>query len=154
MTFRAYGSSRIQDATGLSLDLSNVEVNPALLTKTVEANGSFTDATDGSSTTIALPDTLGISGGNAISYTGEGVDNSSTNKVTTVTPDPNGGGNDGKIVVQAAQELKVGTVLTFLNVHKLITLTGSININKYSTANHTINLDLDKIITLGVRTTS
>ena len=148
MTFRAYGSTYINDAIGLDLSFSLTTRSPVLLQKTVEARGGVTEATDSSSTSIALPNTLGI--GVGFKYTGFGVNNSSSNLVTAVTPDADGSGNDGIITVGLAQELEVGTVLTFLETHSQIDFNGIINVNKYSsTTPHTIYLDLDKILTVG-----
>ena len=54
------------------------------------------------------------------------------------------------MVVQLAQTLTAGTVLTFDGTYKVINFSGGINISRYPTANKTIYLDLDKIITPGV----
>ena len=71
------------------------------------------------------------------------------NAITSVTPDPGGGDTDGVMVVQLAQTLPAGVVLTFYNIYKLINFSGIINIARYPTANQTIYLDLDKVITVG-----
>ena len=148
MTFRAYGSTYINDAIGLDLSFSSTTTSAVLLRKTVEARGGVTEATDSSSTNIALPNTLGI--GVGFGYTGFGVDNSSSNLVTAVTPDPDGSDNDGIITVGLAQVLEVGTVLTFIDTLSQIDFNGIITVNKYSsTTPHTIYLDLDKILTVG-----
>ena len=148
MTFRAYGTTYINDAIGLSLSFSPTERNAKILQKTVEARGGVTETTDGSSTSIALPNTLGI--GVGFGYTGFGVNNSSSNLVTAVTPDGDGTGNDGIITVGLAQTLEAGTVLTFVDTHSQIDFFGIIKVNKYSsTTPHTIYLDLDKILTVG-----
>ena len=89
-------------------------------------------------------------GGNFISYSGVGVNNSSTNKITSVTADVGGGDANGAMVVQLAQTLTAGTTLTFNDIFKTINLAGNIVINSYPDANRTIYLDLDKFITVGV----
>jgi hypothetical protein len=148
MTFRAYGSTYINDAIGLDLSFSPTERVATVLKKTVEARGGVTETTDGSSTSIALPNTLGI--GVGFGYTGFGVNNSSSNLVTAVTPDPDGSDNDGIITVGLAQTLEAGTALTFVDTHSQIDFFGIIKVNKYSsTTPHTIYLDLDKILTVG-----
>mgnify|MGYP003627831760 FL=1 len=148
MTFRAYGTTYINDAIGLGLSFSPTERSATILQKTVEARGGVTETTDGSSTSIALPNTLGI--GVGFGYTGFGVNNSSSNLVTAVTPDADGSGNDGIITVGLAQALEAGTVLTFVDTHSQIDFFGIIKVNKYSsTTPHTIYLDLDKILTVG-----
>ena len=148
LTFKARGSRVIKDAIGLDVRFTQYPtVTPTTLTQIVRADsdGDYT-----TSTTITLRDTRGIAGGNLIAYTGVDVNNSSTNKVTSVsTPDPDGAAGDGAITVQLTQLLRAGTVLTFDNVHKTINFNGNIVINSYPDANRTIYLDLDKLITVG-----
>ena len=141
--FRAYGLTYIKNAIGLQLSFSGVDITPTKLTTTVRANVS-------ASTSVTLNATNGIGGGNFIGYTGVNVNNSSTNKITSVTPDPDGTDSDGVMVVQLAQTLTKGTVLAFIDIYKVINFVGTINITQYPTANKTIYLDLDKIITPGV----
>ena len=141
--FRAVGAKYIKDAIGLELNFGEIDINPTTLTTTVRAAVS-------ASTSVTLNATNGIGGGNFIGYTGLGVNNSSANKITSVTPDPDGTDGDGVMVVQLAQTLEAGAVLTFQDIYKVINFNGNININKYPTANRTIFLDLDKIITPGV----
>ena len=144
MTFRAYGSTNINRAIGLLLEFQLYPtVTPSILTQTVRTDIS-------SSTSITLSDTLGVSGGNVITYTGVGVNNASANAITSATPDPGGGDADGVMVVQLAQTLAQGVELTFNNIHKQINFNGFITISRYPTANKTIYLDLDKIITPGI----
>ena len=140
--FRAYGIKYIKQAIGLSVKFPSITITPTLLTTTVRATVS-------ASTTVTLDATNGIGGGNVIGYTGVGVDNSSTNKITSVTPDPDGTDDDGAMVVQLAQTLSIGTVLSFIDIYKVIKFAGIVDINQYPTANRTIYLDLDKIITPG-----
>tara|TARA_R100001082_G_scaffold110730_1_gene91521 strand:+ start:2187 stop:3410 length:1224 start_codon:yes stop_codon:yes gene_type:complete len=146
MTFRAYGQY-ISDAIGLSLNFTATSLLPHTLTHTVRANVS-------NSTSITLNSTHGVSGGNVAAYNGRGVDSSSSNKITSVTPDcpdPSDGtlDNDGVMVVQKAQTLTAGTVLTFEKVFKKISFGQSIKITKYPSSNVNIYLDLDKLITVG-----
>ena len=143
LTFKAIGSAVIKTAIGLDVEFTQYPtVTPTVLTQNVRANVS-------ASTTVTLSDTLGIAGGNLISYSGVGVNNASTNLITSVTPDPGGGDSDGLMVVQLAQTLTAGTVLTFNDVFKTINFNGNIVINSYPDANRTIYLDLDKLITVG-----
>ena len=143
LTFQARGSKVIKDAIGLDVTFTKYpEVTPTTLTQKVRANVS-------SSTTVTLSDTHGVAGGNLIGYSGVGVNNSSSNLITSVTPDPGGGDGDGLMVVQLAQTLTAGTVLTFSDVYKTINFVGNIVINSYPDANRTIYLDIDKLITVG-----
>ena len=143
MTFRAYGSTAIDAAIGLGVSFGAIKVKGQSLTTTVRANVS-------SSTTVTLDATLGISGGNIVKYTGVGVNNSSANAITSVTPDPDGSDDDGAMVVQLAQTLQAGTLLTFTGSHKTIDVKGIINISKYPAASASIYLDLEKLIKLGI----
>ena len=143
MTFRAYGSTYIKDAIGLDMQFATFPiVTPTKLTKTVRANVS-------ASQNVTLTDTLGLAGGNHVTYKGLGVNNASANAVTEVTEDFDGSGTDGVIEVQLAQTLSAGTVLTFTGCHKVINFKGDFKIYSFPTANKTIYLDLDKLITIG-----
>ena len=82
MTLRAYGAGNIYLNTGVILQVGKTSIEAKPLTKEVRA-----DSAGGSSQTITLNNTHGISGGNTISYIGLGVDNSSSNNVNVVTPD-------------------------------------------------------------------
>ena len=146
MTFRGYGASNINNSTGCLLTFSFVGADGLPVSSTLrdDSDGDLTP-----STTVRLGATQGISGGNIVTYIGEGVDNSSTNTVTSVTPDPDGTGNDGAMVVTLTQTLRKGTVLSFVGSHAIINFNGTINIENYPSANTTVYLDLEKIITLG-----
>ncbi len=152
MTLRAYGSKNIYLNTGVRFTVdSGCYIYAPTLVKTVRA-----DSAGGSSQTITLNDTHGISGGNTISYTGLNVDNSSDNKVSVVTPDcpdlTSSGAldNDGAITVQLTQTLRRGTLLTFKGVYNQFTMVFNATIDKHPESNTDVLFDLDKIITVGV----
>ena len=116
LTFKAIGSTAIKTAIGLDVIFTNYPtVTPTTLTQVVRAD-SDGDLTP--STTITLLDTHGVAGGDLISYSGVRVNNSASNLITSVTPDPGGGDGDGSMVVELTQVLEAGTVLTFNSVHK------------------------------------
>lgn len=143
LTFIARGISAIQNAIGTLIELGGyLTVTPTTLTQSVRANVS-------ASTTVTLSDTQGVAGGNVIYYTGVGVNNTSNNRITSVTPDPGGGDEDGLMVVELAQTLTAGTVLTFIGCHKVINFTGEMKITGYPSANKTIYLEIDPFITVG-----
>ena len=152
MTLRAYGSKNIYLNTGVYMKSTEsfVEFSASTLTKTVRADSS------GTSTTITLNDTHGISGGNTISYVGVDVNNSSSNNVSVVTPDcpdlTSSGAldNDGAITVQLAQSLKKGTILSFKSVYNEFNFKFKVTIDKHPESDTDILFDLDKIITVGV----
>tara|TARA_Y100001938_G_C8098246_1_gene439632 strand:+ start:1454 stop:2746 length:1293 start_codon:yes stop_codon:yes gene_type:complete len=150
MTFRAYGFRVISKAIGLFLS-SKKNIASALgrkLTKTVRSAVS-------SSTTITLNGTRGVSGGNFLTYSGFGVNNSSTNTVTTNRTDGStatASASAGEIIVTNAQTLTAGTVLTFDGCVNSFTFTHTLYISQYPSTNRTINIDLDRFITVGVQT--
>ena len=147
LTFIARGTKNIFSAIGSTITFTQYpEVTPTTLTQTTrtDSDGDLT-----TSTTITLKDTHGVAGGDLISYSGVGVDNSASNLITSVTPDPGGGDGDGLMVVELTQILRAGTVLTFNDVFKIINFTGSIKVNGYPSANKTIYLELDPFITVG-----
>ena len=148
LTFKAFGTDRIQAATGLQIKFGEqfLTVEGDKITKTVRADGSVTEATDGSSTNIALNGTYGIAGGNTVHITGVGVDNTVQTTVNTIsTPSSSA----GVITVSRAQELEAGTTLNFKNTHQVISISGKITLNNHTTTNKSINLDIDKFIVPG-----
>lgn len=139
LTFIARGADDIKTATGLDLKLSRLTTaTPTTLTKTARATSS--------STTLNLNGTYGIAGGNHVTITGLGVDNSSANAVTSVNAVSS---SAGSVLVQNAQTISAGTVITFINCFQVINFAGVIGINSFPNANKTVYLDLDKIITVG-----
>jgi len=138
LTFRSIGEAVIKEATGLDLTFTLYpRVTPTALTKTVRAGGS--------GTTINLNGTYGVAGGNHIGIFGVGVDNSSANKVTSVSASSTA----GSIVVQNSQTLTTGIVLTFQGCFQTINFDGDVTINSFPSSNQTVYLDIDSIITVG-----
>ena len=146
LTFRGYGIDIIQDIHSCILAVSSLGISCPPLSKSVRADGSLTEATDGSSTNIALVGTYGIAGGNTVAYSGVGVDNTSANKVSTVAT---ASSTLGHITVQNAQNLVAGTLLAFTGCFASATLTSSLEISKYPSSSFELQLDLDKIFTPG-----
>ena len=150
LTVKSYGTSYIKAAIGVTVAFTPVSGgignSPRFittpLTKTVR--GTVT-----SSTNVTLTDTLGIAGGNVVTYTGVGVDNSSSNKVVSVTEDYDGTDENGLVVVELAQTLSAGTVLTFNGSHKSVQILGNISISGYPSENKTIYFDLDEPLSVG-----
>lgn len=147
LTFKAYGIKNIDKAIGLKLSFGAIKFEGNTVTSTLrdDSDGDYT-----TSLTVRLGATLGISGGGVVKYRGEGVNNSSRNTVTSVTPDPDGSDGDGAMVVSLTQTLRKGAIITFDGCHSIVNFTGSVSITKYPTTDKTINLDLEKIITLGI----
>ena len=138
LVFKSYNAKIIKEATGLDLTFVNYPaVSPTTLTKTARATSS--------STTLNLNGTYGIAGGNHVTYSGLGVDNSSANAVTSVSASETA----GSVVVQSAQTISAGTVITFKGCNQTINFNGDININSFSDSNRTVYLDIDQLITVG-----
>mgnify|MGYP003643444935 CR=1 FL=1 len=150
LTVKTYGVEAIKAAIGVTLAFtghpSGVGKSPyiagTVLTKTVRANVS-------GSVDVTLTDTLGIAGGDIVTYSGVGVDNSVSNRVTTVTEDYDGTDGDGEIEVERVQTLTAGTVLTFTGSHKVVNIATGISINGYPSLSKTIYFDLDVPLSVG-----
>ena len=154
LNFKTVGRDSIFNATGLQLgDVSFRASVVDKVTTTVRTAPS-------SSTTINVGNTRGIRTG--VGYSGFNVDNGGSNLVKGVTtPDPadaNGAlDNDGVIVVERAQSLIVGTVLSFGDgsggpgdVFKSALFEGSLVITTIPSSNVNLYLDLDQILTHGL----
>ena len=149
MTLRASGLSLAASAIGASIALNSSSIDPGTpeITTNVRAGGS--------GTTINVTKTQGIPGGSRAGFTGIGVDNSSTNNVNVVTPDPSGTDGDGVITCDIAQSLTVGTKLTFTseNGKEVLTTAATFNaqltVTQFPQTNKTINVRIDDLITPG-----
>mgnify|MGYP003148941045 FL=1 len=149
MTLRAIGLSLAASAIGASITLNSSSIDPGTpeITTNVRSGGS--------GTTINVTTTQGISGGSKAVFTGIGVDNSSTNNVNVVTPDPNGTDGDGVITCDISQSLTVGTKLTFTAGSGKETLTtaatfnAQLTVTQFPQTNKTINIKIDDLITPG-----
>ena len=160
MTFRAYGSSFIQEAIGTNIDFSSW--NSDFDTMTLEKQFKKTVRVTGTNTVIALNNTYGISGGSHLRVKGVNVNNNGSNKVVNVLQadvdgDNGGSPGNGTITVQQTQTaaLSVGTILKFFGSglgkgsRDKLELSNTITINSYPLASRIIYLDLDKFITIG-----
>ena len=150
MTLRAVGLSLAASAIGASITLnsSSIDTGTSPVTTNVRAGGS--------GTTINVTKTQGIPGGSVAIFNGLGVDNSSTNNVNVVTPDPDGTDGDGVITCDVSQTLSVGTQLTFTHASggkqiltTAATLNAQLTVTQFPQANKTINVSIDDLITPG-----
>lgn len=149
MTLRASGLSLAASAIGASIALNSSSIDPGTseITTNVRAGGS--------GTTINVTTTQGIPGGSKAQFAGIGVDNSSTNNVNVVTPDPGGTDGDGVITCDIAQSLTVGTKLTFRSesakefLTTAATLNAQLTVTQFPQTNKTINVRIDDLITPG-----
>ena len=141
LTFEARGFKSIYHAIGIILEKSLFSAKiplDGIVTKTVRTEPD-------NSTTINLNGTYGIAGGDIVTYNGAGVDSSAANAVTSVTASSTA----GSMVVEKAQSLAVGTLLTFKGSNSKVDIIGKFTISKFGSTNRTINLLLDNFITPG-----
>tara|TARA_R100001591_G_scaffold64007_1_gene73763 strand:- start:3182 stop:4375 length:1194 start_codon:yes stop_codon:yes gene_type:complete len=141
LTFHAAGPKAIYNATGViikKIKLSAFVPKDAVVTKTTRSATT-------SSTTIELDGTYGISGGNTVTYSGNGVNNVASNRVTSVSASASA----GSIVVEAAQTILEGTLLTFKGIFSKVNVSGSFTVSKFGATNRTFNLIVDNFITPG-----
>ena len=143
MTLRAKGSSVIKKAIGADIDFSNFNANVVSAKADLVTRSVRTTATN---ETIPLVGTTGVSGGGFVTISGVDIKNTSANTVQTVVA----GSADGSVVMQVAQDIKAGSVITFTGSTTNITIKNSFTINSYPSANKTISLNLDNFITPGV----
>ena len=146
MTFRAKGSSVIQEAIGVNIDFSNFNAStasatPAELTKTVSATSSNNN--------IALVGTYGVSGGGFVLMHAVGIKNTGENTIQVVTADDAAGGN-GSILTQETQSIKIGTSILFEGSTLTVSVVNTFTINSHPSENRTIYLNLDNFIKPGV----
>jgi len=147
MTLRAKGSSIIKKAIGADIDFSTWNANVTSSTSAELTKIVRTDA--GSTTTIDLYGTYGISGGGFVTISGANVVNTGTNTVQTVSASS----GSGSIVMQVDQTgngLAQGTKLYFEGSALNITIENNITIKSYPSSSKTIYLNLDNFITPGV----
>ena len=154
LTFRATGFTVINSAIG-----SDITYNSGNVSNTVRTDGQIITvrAAVNNSTNITVNKTQGIPGGSVCLFSGVGVDNTSTNNINVVTPDPSGGDGDGLFTCDVAQTLTEGTKLSFKSIDTTapkgpftsLACNFSLNVNSFPLSNHTINLNLDNIIKPG-----
>ena len=170
LTFKTTGSSKIEKATGLlfttarsieNLTQSTIDANtesienPEVVTvldnsqfvqTTVRADGSLSEATDGSSAVVAVNGTNGISKDSVIA--GFSIPNNGT-KVTAINT---ASASAGHLTLNQAlpETLDAGQTVTFIGSSKTFEFVNcQVQISKYPTSNLTVNIDLDSFITPG-----
>ena len=147
LTMRAYGKYTIMSAIGVGLEF---HTDSPIVGKELTAVGTplkKSVASNASSTTINLVGTYGVSGGGFVTILGRNVNNNGTNTIQSVSADE----TTGSIVMQLDQTgVTAGTSIEFTGCTRIIKLTGVVTVTAHPNANRTINLDLDKFITLGV----
>jgi len=151
LVFEARGSKSIYNSTKVLISLDLLAPFTALVPK--DGTVTSTVRSGGSGVTINLNGTHGISGGEVVTLNGLDVDNTSTNRVATVTD--NGTSNvttSGSIDVEVSQTLSVGTELFFTGSSTKIDINGKFGISNFGSTDRTISLNLDNFITPGTQT--
>lgn len=144
LNFEARGSAAIEKATGANIDFSNFNSEVTSATPAVHTTKVRTTATG---TTVDLSGTYGISGGGFVTVSGRGFVNTSANTVQSVSASSTA----GSMVMQVAQTVRAGTVLTFTGSSITIELSNHLTVKNYPTAAANIFLSLDNFITTGVQ---
>ena len=143
MTFRAYGSTLINNAIGCGLSIGTISYKKG-------DNVVAKVRTDpGGSVVIPVDGTYGIGAGVVVKAPGIRRDNSgdtvfSVNSVSSSAGEITVGDNDAGTTGDQ-QTLPVGLLLEF-GSHLTAKLNTTITVTSYPDANRTINLDLDKIV--------
>ena len=130
-----YGTSGIKALTGVAVRLSNIKVTPTQISTTTTA------AVD-NSTTIPLTEVANISQKQTIR--GIGIGASTANPTVTIKSAASGGAN---IIASAAQTLESGATLYFDGASNIMTITGTIEIDKMSINDTKLYFDLEKFLT-------
>ena len=140
LTFKGYGSDVFQNVNGLEIEFKDLKIVATPVTTLVRGAVS-------SSATVPVSGTYGIGASSSGTYIeGFGVDNASAdNKIQSVVID----GAEGALELASAQTLADNTKLTIIGCALKYTITGKALIKKFPTANTTVYLDLDKLLSVG-----
>ena len=149
------GASVTIEAQGLPIinDLLNCNISASFTASVLTAPTTTVRGVVGNSTTITVNGTYGIPGNGVAVYTGTNVNNSSGNKVASVSASSSA----GSFVTGLAQTFKGSEVLTFTHgdapafeLADTLRIQGNITTSNFPTNDATIKIDLDTLITPGV----
>ena len=140
LTFKGYGSDVFQNVNGLEVEFKDLKIVATPVTTLVRGTVS-------SSNTVTVSGTYGIGvGENGTYIEGFGVKNNlADNKITAVSISD----GSGSLEMTSAQTLTDKTKLTIIGCALKYTITGKALIKKFPTANTTVYLDLDKLLSVG-----
>ena len=149
--FRAYGPSLMRSSFGFSPEFLNFIAQGENLTTTVRTSTTL----PASNTQVSIPvnGTRGISIGSR--FTGFNVNKDSNNNLIGGVSASETAGTITISSFQGASNsilssvITAGTQLTIIGSHKVVTITGTVRVNKYPSSNIKIALDLNKFITHG-----
>jgi hypothetical protein len=145
ITFTYGGSQISKTISGCEFDLLNIDegtsgylLNAAKLTPvTTLTNGAVS-----SSATVTLDSTAGIKAGSTTTVSGRGINSA------TAVPTVSSVTNSTVLVLSAAQTLDDNASLTFTGSSRSATLAFDLAITNFGTADHTLTINLDSILTV------
>jgi len=145
--FRAYGSRLIKEVIGIGLGLTNPTVNFGKTTTTLrtELTGAATD--------FDVNGNFGIGVGATIRMRGLKKD-SSTNACTVSGVGSSAAAGtisivNGSVNASTARRIRAKTIIYIDGSSNKVFLNGTLSISKYPSAAQTINIDMNKILTIG-----
>jgi len=145
--FRAYGSRLIKEVIGIGLGLTNPTVNFGKTTTTLrtELTGAATD--------FDVNGNFGIGVGATIRMRGLKKD-SSTNACTVSEVVSSAAAGtisivNGSVNASTASRIRAKTIIYIDGSSNKVFLNGTLSISKYPSAAQTINIDMNKILTIG-----
>ena len=140
LTFRSYGKALIKELIDLEFSIERYPTTTYnSVSQLVRTNST------GSSATVTLKDTYGVSKGATV--TGYNINDGTT--VSAVgTADAGGGGGDGSITISSAA-ITITNTLLYFNTSTTVTISGLATVNRFPSSNATIYLDLEKFQTTG-----
>ena len=149
--FRAYGPSLINDAIGikLSVDSTTVRLGQTTTSTRTEYTSEISEGTD-----INVNGTTGIAAGATIRM--RGLDKSSETTACTVATISSASTTagaitlvNGEVVASSDRPVRVKTKIYIDGSSNQLFLTGKINVTKFPSANQSIFIDTDQILTPG-----
>ena len=145
--FRAYGSRIIKNAIGIGLSLTNSTVNFGKTTTTLR-----TELT-GAATAFDVNGNFGVSKGATIRMRGLKKDASASECTVSGVGTSASAGTitiaNGNVNASSARPIRVKTVIYIDGSSNKVFLNGTLSISKYPVAAQTINVDMNKILTIG-----
>ena len=145
--FRAYGSRLIKEAIGIGLGLANPTVNFGKTTTTLrtELTGAATD--------FDVNGNFGISVGATIRMRGLRKNSSASECVVSGVGTSEAAGTisiaNGSVNASDARPIRARTIIYIDGSSNKVFLNGTLSISKYPAAAQTINIDMNKILTIG-----
>ena len=132
-----YGPEGLLSVHGYNTEFTDVKATLTTITTT-------TTAAVNKSANVAIADRGGILNGSVVS--GIGIDASAANP--TISSGASSLDGAGTIVLSAVQTLEKNRTLTFAGSSTTVTVTGNVKVNKSGTASQTVNIDIDRFISI------